>query len=74
MSFFTNTGYYILEPAIFDYIKENENIGMPDIIIRMKDAGQKVGIYPISENAWLDMGQMDSMESMERKMKELNIV
>ena len=47
---------------------------MPDIITRMKEDGQKVGIYPISENAWLDMGQMDSMESMERKMKELNIV
>lgn len=74
MSFFTNTGYYILEPSIFQYIGENENIGMPDIITRMKDAGQKVGIYPISENAWLDMGQMDSMESMERKVKELNIV
>ena len=74
MSFFTNTGYYILEPTIFEYIEENENIGMPDIISRMKRDGQKVGIYPISENAWLDMGQMDSMESMERKVKELNIV
>ena len=74
MSFFTNTGYYILEPDIFKYIGENENIGMPDIITRMKEDGQKVGIYPISENAWLDMGQMDSMESMERKVKELDIV
>lgn len=74
MSFFTNTGYYILEPTVFKYIEENENIGMPDIISRMKADGQKVGIYPISENAWLDMGQMDSMESMERKVKELNIV
>ena len=47
---------------------------MPDIISRMKEDGQKVGIYPISENSWLDMGQMDSMESMERKIKELSIV
>lgn len=74
MSFFTNTGYYILEPSIFQYVGENENIGMPDIITRMKEDGQKVGMYPISENAWLDMGQMDSMESMERKVKELDIV
>lgn len=74
MSFFTNTGYYILEPTIFEYIRENENISMPDIIMRMKEDGQKVGIYPISENAWLDMGQMDTMESMERRIKELNII
>ena len=71
LSFFTNTGYYILEPEVFRYIEENENIGMPDIIDRMRCAGQKVGIYPISENAWLDMGQFDSMESMERRLKEM---
>ena len=73
MSFFTNTGYYILEPEVFRYIEENENIGMPDIIDRMRRDGQKVGIYPISENAWLDMGQFDSMESMERRLKEIQL-
>lgn len=73
LSFFTNTGYYILEPEVFKYINRGEKIGMPDIIDRMREDGLKVGIYPISENAWLDMGQFDSMESMERKLKELKI-
>lgn len=73
MSFFTNTGYYILEPSIFKYINQHEKIGMPDIVDRIRKAGLKVGIYPIGENAWLDMGQFDSMDSMERKLKELNI-
>ncbi|MDE6847498.1 MAG: NTP transferase domain-containing protein [Lachnospiraceae bacterium] len=73
LSFFTNTGYYILEPDIFRYISQNEKIGMPDIIDRMRRDGLKVGIYPISENAWLDMGQFDSMESMERRLKELKV-
>ncbi len=71
LSFFTNTGYYILEPDVFGYIKQGEKIGMPDIIDRMHRNGLNVGIYPISENAWLDMGQFDSMESMERRLKEL---
>ena len=73
LSFFTNTGYYILEPDVFKYINQDEKIGMPDIIDRMREDGLKVGIYPISENAWLDMGQFDSMESMERRLKELKI-
>lgn len=73
LSFFTNTGYYILEPEIFSYINYGERISMPDIIDRMRLQGEKVGVYPISENAWLDMGQFDSMESMERKLKELAI-
>ncbi len=73
MSFFTNTGYYILEKDVFSYIEKNENIGMPDILSRMRNAGLKVGVYPIGENAWLDMGQFDSMEGMERKLREINL-
>lgn len=73
LSFFTNTGYYILDPDVFKYISQSEKIGMPDIIDRMRKDGLKVGIYPISENAWLDMGQFDSMESMERRLKELRV-
>lgn len=72
MFFWVNTGCYILETKIFDYISENENISMPDIIKRMKNDNQQIGIYPIGENAWLDMGQMDSMERMEQKIQELN--
>lgn len=73
MSFFTNTGYYILEKDIFNYIDQNEQIGMPDVIDRMRNDGQKIGVYPVSENAWLDMGQFDTMESMEIKLKEIDL-
>lgn len=73
LSYFTNTGYYILEPDVFNYIGEEECIGMPDIIERMKNDGKKIGVYPIGENAWLDMGQFDSMESMEIRLKELEL-
>lgn len=73
MSFFTNTGYYVLEPEIFNYIGENERIGMPDVIMRAKEAGMRVGIYPIGENSWLDMGQIDTMETMERRFKEIEM-
>ncbi len=71
MSFFTNTGYYILDKDVFDYIGDNERIGMPDILDRMMDAGLKIGVYPISDNSWLDMGQFDSMEAMERRLREI---
>ena len=73
MSFFTNTGYYILEKEVFQYVGKSEKIGMPDVIDRMRSSGEKVGIYPIGENDWLDMGQFDTMEIMERKLKELDL-
>lgn len=73
LSFFTNTGYYILEPDVYRYVADGEKIGMPDILLRMKEDDQKIGVYPIGENAWMDMGQFDTMESMERRLKELGI-
>ncbi len=72
-SFFTNTGCYVLEPEVLSYIRNEEVVGMPEIIDKMRMDGKKVGIYPIGENAWLDMGQLDSMESMERRFRELNL-
>ncbi len=69
VSFFTNTGCYIVEPEIFDYIPDNTFIGFPDIIEKCKAAGKRVGVYPISEQAWLDMGQMDTMEQMRERLE-----
>ncbi len=68
-SFFTNTGIYIVEPEVFNYINDNEFIGFPDIINRIKDDGGKVGVYPINENSWMDMGQLDELNKMENRLR-----
>lgn len=65
LSFLTNTGCYIVEPEVLDELEDNTPIGFPDIIERCKKRGKKVGVYPISENAWLDMGQIDELRKME---------
>lgn len=69
LNFLTNTGCYIVNNSVFDYIYNNENIGFPDIIERIKSDNKKVGIYPIHEDAWLDMGQFDELTRMEQKLK-----
>lgn len=68
ISFFTNTGCYIVEPEVIEEIPENVEIGFPDIIEKFRAEGRKVGVYPISENAWMDMGQLDSLEEMRSRM------
>ena len=30
--------------------------------------GKRVGIYPISEEAWLDMGQFNELEQMKARL------
>ena len=69
ISFFANTGMYIVEPEVIESTIDGEAIGFPSIIERLKRKGKKIGIYPISENSWLDMGQIDEMEEMRRRLE-----
>lgn len=69
LSFFTNTGMYIVEPGVIKEMEFNQAVSFPDIIEYYKQAGERIGIYPISENSWLDMGQMDELEEMKRRLE-----
>ncbi len=69
-SFFTNTGMYIVEPRIIEELEDDLFIGFPDIIEKYKQQGEKIGVFPISENNWLDMGQIDEMEEMRRRLEQ----
>lgn len=68
LSFLTNTGIYIVEPEVLDDIEYNVPIGFPDIIENERKKGKKVAIYPVSENEWLDMGQLSELEKMRVKL------
>lgn len=67
-SFLTNTGIYIVEPEILDDIEYNVSIGFPGIIEKERTKGKKVAIYPVSENDWLDMGQLSELEKMRERL------
>lgn len=67
-SFLTNTGVYIVEPEVLDDVDDNVSIGFPDIIEKERSKGRKVAIYPVSENDWLDMGQVSELEKMRERL------
>ncbi len=69
-SHFVNTGVYVIEPEVLDYIQEGEFIHITDLAIRCAKAGGRIGVFPISENSWLDMGEFKNMEEM---LKELEV-
>lgn len=68
LSFLTNTGAYIVEPEVLDQIEDNVSIGFPTILEKERKRGKKVAIYPISENDWLDMGQLPELERMRERL------
>lgn len=69
VSFFVNTGMYVLEPKVINELEENKPLDFTDIIREYKMRGEKVGVFPVSEQAWLDMGQFDEMEKMRRRIE-----
>lgn len=68
VSFLTNTGIYIVEPEVIDDIEDGVAIGFPDIIELERQKGKKVAVYPVSENDWMDMGQLPELEHMRTKL------
>jgi dTDP-glucose pyrophosphorylase len=68
-TFLTNTGFYIIEPEFLNNVPNNTFIHITDIIQKCIDQGEKIGIYPISENQWLDMGNHEDMEKMTLKLR-----
>jgi len=68
LSFLTNTGIYVVEPEVLEDMQEDVAIGFPDVVEQQKDKGRNVAVYPVSENEWLDMGQLPELEAMRRKL------
>lgn len=56
-SFLVNTGMYVMGPMVLDLIPEGGAFDITDLIQRIRDEGGKVGVYPVSDHSWLDIGQ-----------------
>lgn len=53
--FMVNTGVYILEPSVLEFIPEKGSFDMPDLIKKLMDDNRKVIVYPTHEK-WVDIG------------------
>ena len=56
-NFLVNTGMYVLRAEVLRFIPENETFHMTQLIERVKEAGGKVAVFPVSDKAWLDTGE-----------------
>ncbi len=67
-SFLTNTGVYVVESEVIEELVDDEFIHLPDIAKRYIEKGEKVGVFPISEKSWMDMGQFNEMDLMVKRL------
>ena len=68
LSYFINTGMYIINPETIDLIPDDVVFHMTHLIEAVMKNGGKVGTYPVSEDSFLDMGEFDEMKRMEEKL------
>lgn len=54
-----NTGMYILEPSVLEFIPENKFFHITHLIEAVKENSGNVGVFPIAENSWQDIGNWD---------------
>ena len=54
-----NTGLYFLNRSVLDLISGDKFLHMTDIIHILKEKGFRVGLYPVTEKSWLDVGQWE---------------
>ncbi|MBO1224049.1 MAG: CBS domain-containing protein [Candidatus Scalindua sediminis] len=55
--FLVNTGFYLLDPIVLQYIPDNTYFDMTDLICKIQDNSLKIGVFPVSEKSWVDVGQ-----------------
>lgn len=56
MTFKINSGMYILEPHLLDEIPDDEFFHITQLIDKVKNRGGNIGVFPISEKSWKDVG------------------
>ena len=56
-NFLVNAGMYVLNPAVLELIPDNQLFHITHLIDEVKKNKGTIGVYPVSEKAWIDVGQ-----------------
>jgi len=56
-NFLVNTGLYVLNPNVIELIPDNGLFHITHLIDKIKKNKGTIGVYPVSEKAWIDVGQ-----------------
>lgn len=58
-NFLANVGLYVMSPEIINYIPLNQRFDITDLLEILKKKKIKVGVFPIDEGSWVDVGQWE---------------
>jgi dTDP-glucose pyrophosphorylase len=59
ISFMINTGMYIIEPEVLKHIPKDSFMHITTLIEKVSADSSRVGVFPVSEKSWTDIGNWD---------------
>ena len=62
-----NTGIYVLNQEIVNLIPDGTRVDMPDLLLKARDAGMRIGVYPASSEL-IDIGHWDEYKAAVEKL------
>jgi len=68
LDFLLNTGLYVLNPELLGYIPQNREYHFTELIKDAIERGQKVGVYPVHEEHWIDIGEWSEFRKTVNKL------
>jgi len=67
--FIVNTGMYLLRKNTLEMIPEGERFHITDLVRKVKDNQGTVGIFPITEKSWIDIGQWEEYKKVIERLQ-----
>lgn len=58
-----STGVYVLDTKVLDLLDAGVHEDMTELLLRARELGP-VGVYPIGGDQWLDIGRLDSLQTI----------
>ncbi len=68
--FLVNTGVYVFSSKIFKYFRKAKRMDFPELLFTVKENNEKVGVFPVSENSWIDVGEWEKYKESFRLLNE----
>ena len=71
LTYYVNAGVYILEPHLLDEIPEEEGLfHITHLMEQIMAREGKVGVFPVSEGAWMDIGNWKEYDKSQSSFKQ----
>lgn len=68
LNYLISTGVYLVSHELIKEMPHDEVLAFPELISSFQKMGKKIGVYTVEELAYMDMGQLEEMEKMKKKL------